>query len=214
MLGKESQLLQANFEGFQRTINTRMLSKNFQDAISVVRKLEVRYLWIDALCIIQDSLSDWAKESAVMDEIYQGAYLTLVATSAATSNTGFLHRSDFPVAVRPYKNMKDPTINGQYYLTYKHSKLVTWSFIEETVWNTRGWTFQERLLSRRILHVLPEDLAWECRTLDDSQNMEEPRKPYHRISWIMTKDQDPNGSDGAVPAYDRSYERWYWIVSE
>ncbi|KAL8739130.1 MAG: hypothetical protein Q9181_000159 [Wetmoreana brouardii] len=212
-LNKESQLLQANSEDFERRIDIESLPKNFRDAILVVRKLEIRYLWIDALCVIQDSLSDWAKESAQMDAVYESAYLTLVATCAPTSSTGFIHRREYPVAVRPYENPGDPTIKGRYYITFQHSKSATWDYIEnETVWNTRGWTFQERLLSRRILHVLPEQLAWECRTIDHSQNMEIPRKPDTRGYWILTKDQDPQPH--AVPGYDTKYERWYWIASQ
>ncbi|KAL8695077.1 MAG: hypothetical protein Q9218_000355 [Villophora microphyllina] len=211
ILGEEGQLLEGNLERLQRDIDTELLPQNFRDAISTARKLGVRYLWIDALCIIQDSQSDWARESARMDEIYEGAYLTLAATSAAMSTTGFLQPRNFPVAVRSFRDSIDPTIDSRYYLTYKHSVLDPWAFIEkETVWSTRGWTFQERLLSRRILHILPEEIVWECRTLDQTQSLEAPRSLDDRGYWILTKDEDPHGI--GMPGHYAKYGRWYWIV--
>ncbi|KAL8641711.1 MAG: hypothetical protein Q9228_001511 [Teloschistes exilis] len=213
----ESKLLQGNMESLQGGIDFESLANNFKDAITATRKLQVRYLWIDALCIIQDSPSDWARESAHMDEIYGNAYLTLAATSARTSNDGFLRDYDFPVAIRSWGDPEDRTIAGKIYLTYRRSvKPTAWLYIEaETLWSTRGWTFQERLMSRRVLHFLPDyELAWECRTEDDAQNAarDANRRPYERGYWILTKDEDPKTPD-PVPGYDRTYERWYWIAS-
>ncbi|KAL8779486.1 MAG: hypothetical protein Q9203_001387 [Teloschistes exilis] len=211
----ESKLLQGNMESLQRGIDFKSLANNFKDAITATKKLQIRYLWIDALCIIQDSPSDWARESAHMDEIYANSYLTLAATSAKTSSDGFLKDYDSPVAIRSWKSPKDPTIDGKYYLTYRHSVLNTWQYIEDkTLWATRGWIFQERLMSRRILHFLPDfELAWECRTEDDSQNLShKDRSPKDRGYWILTKEKDPRISK-PVPGFDATYERWYWITS-
>jgi hypothetical protein len=63
---------------------------NYQDAVIMTRALGLRYLWIDSLCIHQDSAEDWAKEGSQMDKIYKCAWVTLVATSASTSEDGFL----------------------------------------------------------------------------------------------------------------------------
>src|SRR5436190_9880944 len=66
------------------------LPRNFQDAVTVTRKLGFRYLWIDSLCIIQDSESDWLQESAHMGAVYANASCTIAASSAVSSRTGFL----------------------------------------------------------------------------------------------------------------------------
>ncbi|KAI9732177.1 MAG: hypothetical protein M1834_004274 [Cirrosporium novae-zelandiae] len=58
---------------------------NFRDAIIITRKLGLRYLWIDSLCIIQDSRSDWEQQSAVMGSIYHSSALTIAAASAKNS---------------------------------------------------------------------------------------------------------------------------------
>jgi hypothetical protein len=67
------------------------LPKTAQDAISSARKLNLRYLWVDSLCIIQDSEEDKEKEMARMDKIYENATVTIVAASAPTCHDGFLN---------------------------------------------------------------------------------------------------------------------------
>jgi hypothetical protein len=59
------------------------LSKTFQDAIVFTRCLQVRYLWIDSLCIIQDDQDDWRREAANMASIYENAWLTIAATKSS-----------------------------------------------------------------------------------------------------------------------------------
>ncbi|KAH6702239.1 HET domain-containing protein [Verticillium dahliae] len=69
------------------------LPRTFQDAITVARQLDVEYMWIDSLCIIQDDEDDWAVESLKMGFIYERAYLTVAAATAASDREGFLDGS-------------------------------------------------------------------------------------------------------------------------
>ncbi|EGZ72613.1 HET-domain-containing protein, partial [Neurospora tetrasperma FGSC 2509] len=64
------------------------LPQTFADAVWVTRELGIRYLWIDSLCIIQDSPADWETESQKMGSIYEGATLTLGAAYARNSSEG------------------------------------------------------------------------------------------------------------------------------
>ncbi|KAF7941607.1 uncharacterized protein EAE97_006444 [Botrytis byssoidea] len=66
------------------------LPATFQDAISVVRALGLRFIWIDSLCIVQDSLDDWKHESVLMASIYSNCYVNIAATGAADSSKGCL----------------------------------------------------------------------------------------------------------------------------
>jgi hypothetical protein len=75
-------------EDFHRQIPFKMLPALFQDVVTLVRRLGHRYLWIDALCIIQDSETDWLSESIKMGEIFQGATLTIAAEAARDSSVG------------------------------------------------------------------------------------------------------------------------------
>ena len=73
------------FSGF----NEDMLPQSFQDAVPVTRQLGIPFLWIDSLCIFQDSANGWEKESQQMGEVYSCAYCTFAATGARDSSEGF-----------------------------------------------------------------------------------------------------------------------------
>jgi hypothetical protein len=70
------------------------------DAVKVARALHVRYLWIDALCIIQDDGEDWARESRVMGLVYTNAYATICALASSSCLEGFVVRNDPEVRIQ------------------------------------------------------------------------------------------------------------------
>jgi Heterokaryon incompatibility protein (HET) len=69
----------ANLPAMIEKIPLESMPLNYKDAVITTRKLSFRYLWIDSLCIIQDSMQDWEAESAKMGEVYQNAQLTIAA---------------------------------------------------------------------------------------------------------------------------------------
>lgn len=71
-------------------IDEEALPKTFRDAVVLTRSLDVRYLWIDSLCIIQNDDQDWHGQSAQMGTIFGNAFLVIAATRAAHSGEGFL----------------------------------------------------------------------------------------------------------------------------
>jgi hypothetical protein len=80
-----SRNIRARMRGFPASI----LPKTIMDAIEVTRNLRLRYIWIDTLCILQDSKIDWETESATMNQVYSHAYCTLAASSATDTEAGF-----------------------------------------------------------------------------------------------------------------------------
>lgn len=80
------------------SINQNEMPPNFSDAVIITRRLGFRYLWIDSLCIVQDSKSDWETESQKMGRIYTNAALTLAAAAATSSEGGMLTKSYLPVS--------------------------------------------------------------------------------------------------------------------
>ena len=70
----------SNIDEMQGGIKTSTLLATFQDAIAITKDLGVRFLWIDSLCIIQDSEEDWRNEAANMPEIYRNSYSQTIVT--------------------------------------------------------------------------------------------------------------------------------------
>jgi hypothetical protein len=91
------------------------LPKMFQDAVHITRRLNIKYLWIDSLCIVQDSEEDWAREAAQMGDIYRHAFLTIFALDSKNCHEGiFVQRS--PVALDRASNIAEMTIPMQHSL--------------------------------------------------------------------------------------------------
>jgi hypothetical protein len=143
------------------------MPKTFRDAVDVSRRLGVRYLWIDSMCIIQDKddLQDWYREASLMDKVYLYSYCNISAADAEDSTKG-LFRPRWPQNVGTWNVKVDLTGFGP------HTGLVECTVTDERQWsrniadsplNQCGWVFQERLLSPRILHFCRNEIFWECR---------------------------------------------------
>jgi hypothetical protein len=143
------------------SIPWNQLPQTFQDAISIARELGIGHLWVDSLCIIQDSLADWEVESAKMADIYKSALLTIMAASASDSQGGFFQdRATMKELVAlPYTDT-DGTTDLSVFVSRAlkgFSGLMTAAPLFR-----RGWVFQERLMSRRKLIFGDDQTYWEC----------------------------------------------------
>jgi hypothetical protein len=143
-------------------IPVETLSKTFQDAMWLTRVLGFRYLWIDSLCIMQDSEDDWRREAASMKNIYMKATLNIAATAASDGREGLFYERD-PISIVPHtvEIAWDGVCKGKYH------------FFNQNLWKEevldaplgkRGWVLQERLLSSRIIHFGKNQLFWECQS--------------------------------------------------
>ncbi|KAI0892906.1 heterokaryon incompatibility protein-domain-containing protein [Annulohypoxylon nitens] len=147
---------------FKKCITFKELPKTFQDAIEATRCLGIRYLWIDSLCIIQDSKKDWEDQCGVMSDIYSKSYVTLAGTDAENCDSGFLHER------RPLMEAnllltcegKPCTVNLQYWSPKQTGVRChpnpKWPLM------CRAWVLQERLLSRRVLYFERQTMIMEC----------------------------------------------------
>ncbi|KAF2805554.1 HET-domain-containing protein [Mytilinidion resinicola] len=136
---------QATLERNKQYIPWDVLPKTFQDSILFTRRLDVRYLWIDSICIIQDSEDDWQREASLMCQVYQGAYLTLAAGWARDDTDGLFKEA--PKEYRSIQILSPPKAH-----------------LELHPLTSRAWCFQERLLSPRVLYFNAHELVWECMT--------------------------------------------------
>lgn len=146
-------------------IELQTLPKTFLDAIRIAQKLEIQYLWIDCMCIIQDNKADWQKEAAHMADIYQNAYLTIAAASSVDSKGGcsiepldtglreFTVQSsdaDFTAVVRPWHQWEKKLAQSPLY--------------------QRGWILQEQILSKRCVYFTDSQMYWQCHSKQYSED--------------------------------------------
>jgi hypothetical protein len=166
-------LTSANRESFLRGIPIDSLPLTFQHAIGVVRSLGVRYLWIDSLCIVQDSVADWEVESSVMASVYGHASVNIAATSSSDSGGGLFFDRD-PDTVQPfavYSPGEEGKLNCGWYLWKNDGR---WSGLAAQPLNRRAWVLQERLLSTRTAHFTRSEIIWHC--LEDLSSETLPKR--------------------------------------
>ncbi|KAH8586945.1 heterokaryon incompatibility protein-domain-containing protein [Bisporella sp. PMI_857] len=164
---------------------TGKLPKTFQDAIFISRELGFRYLWIDSLCIIQDSQEDWSKQSAQMGYIYKTAVVTLAVTMGEDSNSGILRPRDSCTYSLPLHVESEMTgLQGTLYFR-RDDDFGSRGIIGPL--SRRGWTLQEKLLSPRILHFAERMIYWECRATFETETDSSPRPMDGEISMYPCK---------------------------
>jgi Heterokaryon incompatibility protein (HET) len=131
-----------------------------QDALFLVEKLGQRYLWVDSLCIVQEDCESKRQQIRHMDSIYNGAVFTIVALAASDANDRLPGVRKY-TRQRPAERMETEREGARLGLATRTRPL--WRLINESKYNSRGWTFQERLLSRRCLFFLQDRVVFQCR---------------------------------------------------
>ena len=166
---KPLQLSHDTYAQLRSGITLDSMPPTFRDAVLVARHLSIRYIWIDALCIIQneDDLSDWSKEASLMRKVYSAAYCNISAAAAFHSFQGFFVSRDSQLLVSPTIQLTlEDNIPGDYFVLDFHF----WDTeVSLAAINTRGWVLQERILANRILHFGERQLMWECREKDAAE---------------------------------------------
>ncbi|ETS86958.1 hypothetical protein PFICI_00786 [Pestalotiopsis fici W106-1] len=150
----------------EKGIPESMLPRTFRDAIELACRIDIPYLWIDALCIRQDDPVEWAQEAAMMKDIYAGSVLTIAAANGRCSDDGCLTAMAPDDSFRPVGPFRD--INFTVKVSHGHSLHIrahngdTRSLTRETALSSRGWVLQEDVLSRRIVYCMLPELHWRC----------------------------------------------------
>ncbi|KAI1311985.1 heterokaryon incompatibility protein-domain-containing protein [Xylaria venustula] len=156
------QLEKSNVEALTEPHSLRQvqLPNIIVDAIALCRDLGERYLWIDRLCIIQDDEVTKPKQINAMDTIYRSASCTIMGALNTRDDVGLPGCAGRPR--HPRSSIWAPA----YGLDVETQGLICGSTtdyaIDSTLWNQRGWTFQERLLSRRCLYITHHQVIYRC----------------------------------------------------
>ncbi|KAH7356999.1 heterokaryon incompatibility protein-domain-containing protein [Rhexocercosporidium sp. MPI-PUGE-AT-0058] len=137
-------------------LDFNLLPTTITDSMDLVSKIGERYLWVDALCIVQDDEKELAEQTSQMDLVYACALATIIVATGESAEAG-LPGVNNPRSLSQTK----VDIGGGYHLMETVAQGNA-SHLQNSSWNSRGWTFQERLLSRRALIVTPDQIYWEC----------------------------------------------------
>lgn len=198
------------------------IPKSYLDAIHITQSLGVSYLWIDSLCILQDSEEDWTEEAAAMARIYTNSYCTIAAAEADDCHEG-CYATRNPLEFAPCRiagTDKDDSL----YAHWRHSPAGSIEDLERTsTLFTRAWIFQERMLSPRVLYFGKEGIAFNYRRIFASEtDMDSQAYPlqltgrYHHALW-----DNPRSSLEWVRHQDWGYldttelhDIWFEIVTQ
>lgn len=183
---------------FFRGMSVSRLARTFQDAIKIAQRLGSQFLWIDSLCIFQDSNEDWHHESLAMSNVYSGSVCNIAAAGSSNRN-GRCFRERSLLSVTPclisthYGNRR----NQQYLMTAHFDKHLS----QSEPFFRRGWVVQERYLSPRVLYFGRKYITWECGHLTASESY--PKGIPKFLSGTRVK---------AAMAYQMEVMElaWYW----
>ncbi|KAH6972598.1 heterokaryon incompatibility protein-domain-containing protein [Ilyonectria destructans] len=191
--------------------------KTFRDAVTVVRKFHIRYLWIDAPCILQGNREDWAIESSRMFQYFHSAAFTIAAAWAENGSKGlFSYRN--PLSTRPFRlplASADPASEALgFYARYMSAE-------PPGPLRSRAWVLQEELLSRRTLQFGQNYLRWRCfgsrsSEMDPDGTRKEPYRHNPAKGWPhfpMQLDL-PDHDTAAYWRRNPFYDTWYTMISD
>ena len=202
----------------KKGIHLADLPATIQDAVLVTRELGFAYIWIDTLCILQDSLEDWKVEAAKMADVYSNAYLTITASSSDGDEKGFLWpRQKQSRVCLPNIDSRKPPFFLQH-LTKQHMTKPLRDDMSEEPLTNRGWCIQERYLSRRSLFFCHDQLRWECRRLTASECGTSSSQIDFRINNLYGTALSDNAYKDAAGkdsmGGDLRYKGWYDLVAK
>jgi hypothetical protein len=162
---EEASTRKENVDDRHRGIEISQLPNSIRDAVEVTRLLKIHYLWVDALCIVQDDDVDRGSEISKMGSIYRGSTLTIAAASAKESTESFLANRDLEKAYGnvfqlPYCNRRAGDVAKGVVLLSEQPVADTY---QENI-DERAWTMQEDILSPRLIRFGSKQTTWRCPT--------------------------------------------------
>lgn len=164
--GNNVKTTSSNLRAMTQCLPWSQLPKTIQDAIAITRGLGVRYLWVDALCILQSEghddakhKEDWSYEAARFGQYYENSLLTIAATGASSSDNGLLLPRPalrFEPECITFRPEEDSSYTIRPIIPSWHTEMYDAPLLR------RGWAVQERMISRRVLHFAKNMVLWEC----------------------------------------------------
>jgi hypothetical protein len=190
--GKNSilRLLTTNIDPLQARIPTKQLPRTFQQAITLTKRMGHRYIWIDSLCIVQDSESDWQHEASLMGDVYKNSFCNISATAAEDGRMGLFFPRN-PLLISPCEiEVTSKSTTSMKEGTYRVIDMGLWKReVDAAPLNTRGWVFQERFLAPRKLSFGARQLFWEWAEFQASESFAEGLPGAVDREWFRVSDE-------------------------
>lgn len=200
---------------FKSALPYSSLSANFRDAIKITKELGIQYLWIDSLCILQDSKPDWEHESKKMGTVYRYATVTISAQTSPRSSHGILKRnltSSSPLGSAPLKVFPKDMDGAEVFVERQDPKEETLRLLQiGSPLSRRGWVLQETVLSPRVLYYGDKNIFWRCHKGVESVDGLPAGNRTHStdVSEISAVFHDDNGSASRFEA-----DNIAWVFKE
>jgi hypothetical protein len=172
-----------------------IIAQTVLDAMNFTREIGIRYLWVDALCIVQDNPVDRKEMIPRMSEVYGNATLTIIDAAGKDANAGLMGIS--PRNGCPIKPTIVDIADGTLKLAISLPSLS--ELVRKSTWNGRGWTYQEQCLSQRCLYFTDEEVFFNCSEkqwregyfLDDMDSRAQIRTGPPWWTRNLREDRDP-----------------------
>lgn len=207
--------LKSTLEDHRKQISVTSLTKTFKDAIQITRRLNIRYLWIDSLCIVQDDPADFFRECSRMYMIYSRALCTIAAMDSEDGDGGCFIPRD-PYQVKPCEiSFEDGP--SDYRILRISPNFGSWLDAVSGPLGSRGWALQEHQLSPRVLIYTKKRLLWECRTHRASEDRPRMETKYGvgRVTQLRRRLLDHNPVALRPSEIKKELlDRWYDLVDD
>ena len=177
----------ATLEQYTRGIPWQELPQLFQDAITITRALGIDYLWIDSLCILQDSSTDWARESAQIGNIYSGALFTIGASLASNGDESLFNRHPVRKIQQTFGGTDSLLIARR---PISHEIDASSDCTPKLPLRKRAWCLQEELLSPRFVHFTRDELVWVCHEGTNCECSPDTRPAALQNMWANAYDEN------------------------
>lgn len=183
-----------NIESLKKHIPLLDLPKTFRDALQFTNSIGISYIWIDSICIIQDSIKDWEFESRTMLRVYRHAECNLAAAVSEDSHAGLFSQRDHAILPSGWFESENniPELKGLHCAVPQigYGDLFEAHYCRNEYWKDefekeigssrllgRGWIYQERAASNRVVAFGRDQVFWDCSELLESDIL-----PGYRIS--------------------------------
>ncbi|KAL2073828.1 hypothetical protein VTL71DRAFT_11154 [Oculimacula yallundae] len=207
-VGDNFRLRKDNLTTFMHGIPVELLSATIQEAIRTCQHMGISHIWIDSLCIIQDSDEDWTHESSIMGDVYKHCYFCIASIAASDDIVNVRYEHDLSQVI--VRKITLPTMGEEktvvLSLSGVRSEGVNWNEVENSSLRMRGWVFQERALAPRTLYLGAYQMLWSCNDSFAAETLPVGLGEEKNIDTSLK-------SAIASATSDRDAKLWHWIVN-